>query len=700
MEDTDRYSRRLAVLEAAELVNVGEIVQATITEITSDAIHAIADQGFTVILDLRVAGAFLGGKYKQRRLSPNRVPESNWLYVRDRIRVRLLAKADDGTLTGSLDLEGGGDSDSGQMTVVAATPPTATPSQYDEVLIISDDLDEADALSHFFQDAGYRTGWATDLDEVAAWSDEYVRSLDKTEIRSRSPQMRESLLAIVRLDAEAFKWEEAVTHLLAKISGVDTVLAFRSDLKPAAEEDIHENRKEYRLLGLWHAPSGLARLDAIVQGTSIFNLDPPAEDGLPSDATVISTSEKSVSRFEPRYSRPATDIREVLKSALDTVPSSAHPDAAILFSIHRRSNLVGIVASCGDERIIRGFEKVRHHLHKSPVRDLAIYRQPVETGNAANEKGRYIWFFDAMGGEEKDLSVIGFRPSAPVGDPLSYAGFLFSAKCNAFKSVPRLKETLKTTGKAIELSLLASRMDERAERLRQTAERAADFQYMAHEVRGLLTRGSEVLAERRQERLLQGDGFRDLDAAVGRSVAVMDMMLPTGVPNVGALRHLDEPDTFLAGDSVRSIFELTLQTAAKDHPNLVLVPKEGVARVKGRRLAFECVMRNLILNSWQQILEYSGGEGEVSVQLEVLNNEDSEIRQLRATVSDSGPGIHAAYWDDIFLPGVSTRQAGTGLGLSLSSRVAKQVKGSLALEDSLVYGGTTFSFTMPVFLSD
>ena len=63
-------------------------------------------------------------------------------------------------------------------------------------------------------------------------------------------------------------------------------------------------------------------------------------------------------------------------------------------------------------------------------------------------------------------------------------------------------------------------------------------------------------------------------------------------------------------------------------------------------------------------------------------------------IEDNGPGVPADIADKIFLPLVSGREGGTGLGLSLSQSYVRQHNGLIEFESAP--GRTCFTILLPV----
>ena len=65
-------------------------------------------------------------------------------------------------------------------------------------------------------------------------------------------------------------------------------------------------------------------------------------------------------------------------------------------------------------------------------------------------------------------------------------------------------------------------------------------------------------------------------------------------------------------------------------------------------------------------------------------------------IADSGKGISRKNWRNIFRPGYSTKEQGWGLGLSLTSRIIKEIHGgSIRVAKSEIGDGTTIEITLP-----
>ncbi|MFH1675796.1 MAG: ATP-binding protein, partial [bacterium] len=98
------------------------------------------------------------------------------------------------------------------------------------------------------------------------------------------------------------------------------------------------------------------------------------------------------------------------------------------------------------------------------------------------------------------------------------------------------------------------------------------------------------------------------------------------------------------------------------------------------------VFTNLVLNAVQAM----GPKGDLTV------TTTSQNGRVKVFIEDTGPGISPEYFESIFEPWFTTKQAkGTGLGLVNSDRIVSEHGGALAFY-SVEGVGTTFIVDMPL----
>ena len=111
-------------------------------------------------------------------------------------------------------------------------------------------------------------------------------------------------------------------------------------------------------------------------------------------------------------------------------------------------------------------------------------------------------------------------------------------------------------------------------------------------------------------------------------------------------------------------------------------------KVMGNRLRLEQVLINLLGNA----LDAVAGLPEPHIAIEM---DASDAATLTITVRDNGPGIPADVLPRLFEPFFTTKEMGQGLGLGLaiSSSIARDCGGSLAARNA-PDGGAAFTLTL------
>jgi signal transduction histidine kinase len=96
----------------------------------------------------------------------------------------------------------------------------------------------------------------------------------------------------------------------------------------------------------------------------------------------------------------------------------------------------------------------------------------------------------------------------------------------------------------------------------------------------------------------------------------------------------------------------------------------GELTLRGDEKLITQVVINLISNSIHALEDKDNGK----IELSVYRNEEE---RSCICVSDNGKGIPAALIDKIFIPFFTTREGGSGIGLSLARQIMHQHNGSI-----------------------
>ncbi|AKJ27404.1 histidine kinase [Caldimonas brevitalea] len=259
--------------------------------------------------------------------------------------------------------------------------------------------------------------------------------------------------------------------------------------------------------------------------------------------------------------------------------------------------------------------------------------------------------------------------------------------------VEALRAELEETNRGV-LALYAE-LDTQAEALRQATELKSRFlAYMSHEFRtpiGSIRSIARLLMDRVDGPLTpeQETQVRFIQETSAEFSEMVDDLLDLAKVEAGRVEispaWFEMVDLFSA---LRGMFKPVLT-----NPDVVLVFEEpqDVPPLYNDDRKLAQILRNFISNALKFTLK-----GEVRVS---ARRDDQD--QVTFAVSDTGIGIapefhHAIFQDfaQVDSP-IQKRLRGTGLGLSLSKRLAELLGGSVALQSELNVG-STFSVTLPV----
>jgi signal transduction histidine kinase len=105
----------------------------------------------------------------------------------------------------------------------------------------------------------------------------------------------------------------------------------------------------------------------------------------------------------------------------------------------------------------------------------------------------------------------------------------------------------------------------------------------------------------------------------------------------------------------------------------------------------DTIILNLILNSLYWI-QQSRRKGQLEFNVSKLQGG----QRVRLTVHDSGTGVADEDVDKIFLPGVTRKPDGIGMGLTVAAELVSEYGGRMCLLRPGRLGGASFAFDLPV----
>ena len=216
----------------------------------------------------------------------------------------------------------------------------------------------------------------------------------------------------------------------------------------------------------------------------------------------------------------------------------------------------------------------------------------------------------------------------------------------------------------------------------------ASLRGLAHELRNPLAGikgAAQLLARRGDEEARELTGL--IEAEVERLAALVDRLLAPTPPR--AFEPLN----------IHAVLERVLRLAESDAGWVVRLQRDydpSLPEFPGDADRLTQAVWNLVRNAIDA--------GATTVQLRtradhgVRIGEELHALALRIEIADDGRGVPAELTDRLFLPLVSGRPDGTGLGLALSQQVVREHRGSLTYRSRP--GHTVFTLLMPLHSQD
>ncbi|MGV8940779.1 MAG: two-component system sensor histidine kinase NtrB [Lysobacter sp.] len=214
---------------------------------------------------------------------------------------------------------------------------------------------------------------------------------------------------------------------------------------------------------------------------------------------------------------------------------------------------------------------------------------------------------------------------------------------------------------------------------------AASLKGLAHELRNPLAgiKGAAQLLGRRvdDEASLELVGL--IDNEVGRLTAMLDQLLSPSPPRPHAALN------------IHAVLERVLRLAESDAGWAVRLVRDydpSLPEFDGDADRLTQAVWNLTRNAIE------AGAGTVSLRTRVEHalriGEEQHPVALRLEIADDGCGVPEDLAESVFLPLVSGRAQGSGLGLALAQQVAREHRGSLAYRSRP--GHTVFTVLLPM----
>ncbi len=149
--------------------------------------------------------------------------------------------------------------------------------------------------------------------------------------------------------------------------------------------------------------------------------------------------------------------------------------------------------------------------------------------------------------------------------------------------------------------------------------------------------------------------------------------------------------------NIHEVMERVRMLLAAEHPDGLEIRREYDVSLPEFPADRESLIQ-AILNVARNAAQALDGQGEIRFRTRVVRQPTVARQRYRLAIGidieDNGPGVPADIADKIFLPLVSGREGGTGLGLSLSQSYVRQHNGLIEFESA--QGLTRFTVLLPV----
>lgn len=183
----------------------------------------------------------------------------------------------------------------------------------------------------------------------------------------------------------------------------------------------------------------------------------------------------------------------------------------------------------------------------------------------------------------------------------------------------------------------------------------------------------------------RGEAVRKNLAAIGelteRVGAITDELRAFSRRSTGRL----EPTS--VAEAIEGSLLLTNSRVRARELKVVRSAVDPTLRVMAERVRLEQVLVNLLQNAFEALEAVPHPEVRIAVEAR-----DGEVA---ITVSDNGPGLAPDVAENLFLPFVTTKPRGVGLGLVISRDIAAQFGGKLTV-DSRPGEGAAFTVILPM----
>lgn len=144
---------------------------------------------------------------------------------------------------------------------------------------------------------------------------------------------------------------------------------------------------------------------------------------------------------------------------------------------------------------------------------------------------------------------------------------------------------------------------------------------------------------------------------------------------------------------IKQVIKITIDELAEKFIKVNLTLKSSIPDLNIDKMQIEQVIINIIKNSIDALLMNDRHNRIINV----ITENDGDF--IKIIINDTGVGISKANLNKVFIPFYTTKELGTGIGLSLCYNIIKRHGGKISVE-STTSSGTTFTIVLPDSLND
>ena len=425
------------------------------------------------------------------------------------------------------------------------------------------------------------------------------------------------------------------------------------------------------VLDVLEKPFELARLDELLSHVVLDEILPHWTynfDGKTNTDGVLKVQFELESLDQP--------IAKRLKNTLERLHNRLQAQRSVLFVRNPASRQIEIAEIIGSERPA---PYLLYDLDRSPVNDVLERSDEIFDNNVKARTTKYAYLLQVFDFN----SCIGLP--IYVQNEVTHALFFFSEDVSHFK--PTMSPV------AIAGALLFSSLfemywvEQRMQRLSTAFTKGELAERLLHEVRN----GMQAI-QASVDILKRNRSIDDLPARLNRISDGLSSLVEA-VKSFESSKGLLSLSKVDMGEAIHGALNLVQYLADAELVKIDRRIASDLPIIRTSGVAVQQILINLVLNSVQHIVLLRKKDDERIGLIEITAYVENET--IYVNVRDNGPGVHRLLWEKILSAGFTTRENGSGLGLSIARSFLAALNGKIYIKESIMLVGTSFLVEIP-----